>query len=195
MSTRDLKDNQIASAIFKGRTPRSDLDRIPLRDIALHFQNDSALLRYLLFCSVGNISLYNNSVSHSIIQPKNKPNRNPVFVDTLLTTVDEASNFHFTPEGAVRPPRMKTTNSASIGFQSSFSTREAPPTTMQSLTSRNSMLEKLLAVEVANYTYITLGIHSRYFFLYYKIRQLEVFESDTIIGRFLLWNLCSTPEK
>ena len=88
-----------------------------------------------------------------------------------------------TPEGAVGPPRAKTNNSVHADFQSSPNTWEAPPTTAQSLTSRISELEKLFTDEIATYTAITAGIHSQYFFLYDKIRQLEPGESDTIIWK------------
>ena len=53
------------------------LDRKTLQLIALQFQNDFAVLRYLLLFSVGNISPHDNSVSHSTIQPANKPNLKP----------------------------------------------------------------------------------------------------------------------
>ena len=49
------------------------LHRKALQFIALQFQNDFAVLRYLLLYSVGNFSPHDNSVSHSPIQPANKP--------------------------------------------------------------------------------------------------------------------------
>ena len=60
------------------------LDRKTLQILALQFQNDFAVLRYLLLYSVGNISPHDNSVSHSTIQPANKPNlKRKVFNVTL----------------------------------------------------------------------------------------------------------------
>ena len=129
------------------------LDRKTLQIIAPQFQNNFALLRFLLFRSDGNMSPDDNSPSHSTIQPTNRPN--PIFVDTLPTTVDEPSTFRFISEGAMGPPRKKIANFAITGFQSSLNTREAPPTTMQNLTSRISKLEKLFADEIALYTCFT----------------------------------------
>ena len=54
---------------------------------------------------------------------------------------------------------------------------------MQNLASRICKLEKLFADEITTYTSITAGIHSQYFFLYDKIRQLETGNSDTIIWK------------
>ena len=64
------KANQTVSATIKGSTLRSEDTAI----IALQFQNDFAVLRYLLLYSVGNFSPHDNFVSHSTIQPANKPN-------------------------------------------------------------------------------------------------------------------------
>ena len=55
---------------------------------------------------------------------------------------------------------------------------------MQNLTSRICKLEKLFADEISAYTSITAGIHSQYFFLYDKLRQLEPGDSDVIIWKF-----------
>ena len=54
---------------------------------------------------------------------------------------------------------------------------------MQNLTSKYCKLEKLFADEISIYTSITAGIHSQYFFLYDKIRQLEPGNSDAIIWK------------
>ena len=81
------------------------------------------------------------------------------------------------------PPRAKTNNSANTDFQPTPNTQEAPPTTVQNLASRICKLEKLFADEIKTYTSITAGIHSQYFFLYYKIRQLEPGNSDAIIWK------------
>ena len=56
---------------------------------------------------------------------------------------------------------------------------------VQNLTSRISKLEKIIAEEIATYTSITAGIHSQYFFLYDKIRQLEPGHSDVIVWKIL----------
>ena len=101
----------------------------------------------------------------------------------LLPCADASKLRHSTPVGVVGPPRAKANNSANSDFQSLPNTWEAPPTTEQNLTSRTSKLEKLLTDEIATYTSITAGIHSRYFFLYDKIRQLEPGNSDAIIWK------------
>ena len=54
-------------------------------------------------------------------------------------------------------------------------------TSVQNLASRICKLEKLFADGITTYTSITAGIHSQYFFLHDKIRQLEPGNSDTII--------------
>ena len=87
--------------------------------IALQYQNDFALPRYLLFYSVANISPDDLSVSHSTIQPTIKPILNPAsnFVNTLPTTAAEPSTFRSTPDGAVGPLKTKTTNRLSVFTQ------------------------------------------------------------------------------
>ena len=129
------------------------LDRKTLQFSALHFQNDFGLLRYLLFSSVGNISLSYNCISRSTMQPtkKPKPKPRPILVDTLPTTVDKPPTSRFTPEGDVRPRRAKVTNSASADLQSSLNTQEARPTTLQNFTSGIAKLENLFANEIATY--------------------------------------------
>ena len=54
---------------------------------------------------------------------------------------------------------------------------------MQNLTSTFSKLEKLIADEIATYTSMFAGIHSQYFLLYNKNRQLEAGDSDTTIWK------------
>ena len=54
---------------------------------------------------------------------------------------------------------------------------------LQNLTSSISKLEKLFANETSTYTSITAGIHSQYFFLFDKIRQLEPGNSDVIFWK------------
>ena len=85
--------------------------------------------------------------------------------------------------GAVGPPRTKTNNTANVDFQPVPKTQEASSTTIQNLTSRICKFEKLFANEVSTYTSITAGVHSQYFLLYDKIRQLESGNSDVIIWK------------
>ena len=95
----------------------------------------------------------------------------------------EHSVRRFTRVGAVGPPRAKTNNSANADFRPTHNTQEAPPIAAQNLTSRISKLEKIFADEIAAYTSITAGIHSQYFILYDKTRQLEAGNSDAIIWK------------
>ena len=81
------------------------------------------------------------------------------------------------------PPRAKRNSSANADFQPTTNTQEAPPTTVPNLTSRICKLEKLFADQLTNYTSITVGIYSQYFFLYDKIRQIETGNSDAIIWK------------
>ena len=85
-----------------------------------------------------------------------------------------------TPVGAVGTAKTKTNNIANTDFQPIPNTQE---TTIQNLTSRICKLEKLFANEVSTYTSITAGVHSQYFLLYDKIRQLEPGNSDVIIWK------------
>ena len=82
--------------------------------------------------------------------------------------------------GAVGPIRAKTNISAKADFQPTTNMREVSAFTAQNPTSRISKLEKIFADEVATYNSITAAIHSQYFFLYDKIRQLEPGNSDVI---------------
>ena len=76
--------------------------------------------------------------------------------------------------------KTKTNNTANTDFQPIPHTQE---TTIQNLTSRICKLEKVVANEVSTYTSITAGVHSHYFLLYDKIRQLEPGNSDVIIWK------------
>ena len=98
-----------------------------------------------------------------------------------LSCPDDTKLRRSTPVGAMGPPREKTNSSANADFQPTLNKQEAPPTTVQSLASRFYKLEKMFTDEIATYTSITAGIHSQYFFLYDKIRQLEPGTSDVII--------------
>ena len=146
------------------------LDRQALQLIALQLQNDFALLRYLLF------SDKDTAAKGSATSPLLNPNPN--------TNCTDAPSFRrSTPVGAVGPSRAKTNNSANADLQPTPNTQEVPTIMAQNLTSRISKLEKLFADEIATYTSITAGIHSQYFFLYDKIRQLEPGNSDVIIWK------------
>ena len=116
--------------------------------------------------------------------PKPYPNPKPILVDTLFTTVDEPSTFHFTLQGAVGPLRANEAKSANADFQSTHNTREATPTTAQNLTSRTSKLEKLFADEKTTYTFITAGIHSQYFCYMIKFASLMLVIRILSVGRF-----------
>ena len=85
--------------------------------------------------------------------------------------------------GAVGAARTETNNTRNIDSQPTPNSQGAPSATLQNLTTRFSKLEKLFANEVSSYTSITAGIHSQYFLLYDKIRQLEPGNSDVIVWK------------
>ena len=155
------------------------LDRQALPLIALQLQNDFALLRYLLFSDKATAA--KESATSPLINPYANPN--PPSSAFTLPCTDDAQIHCSTQVGAVGPSRAKTNNSANPVFQPVLNTQEVPPTAMQNLASRNCKLEKRFADEITTYTSITAGIHSQYFFLYDKIRQLEPGNSDTIIWK------------
>ena len=176
------------------------LDRQMLQLTALQLQNDFALLRYFLFSPVETISnkdiTVKNSATSSLLNSKAKPNPNPNPNPTSSTSplpgLGEPILRRSTPVGAVGPPRTigavgpprtKTNKIANADFQPTPNKQEVPSTTVQNLTSRICKLEKLFADEISAYTSITAGIHSQYFFLYDKIRQLEPGNSDVIIWK------------
>ena len=158
-----------------------NLDKQALQLIALQLQNDFALLRYLLFSNKDTAT--KESVTRPIINPSPNltPNPNPTSSAFTLPCTDDVQLHRSTPVGAVGPRRAKANSSANADFQPTLDTQEAPPTTVQNLASRISKLEKLFTDEITTYTSITAGIHSQYFFLYDKIRQLEPGNSDVII--------------
>ena len=156
-----------------------DLGRQTLRLTVLQLQNDIALLRYLLL-SDKDIAV-KNSATNPLINPNPNPNPNSTSSAFPLSCTEEPRLRRSTPMGAVGPPRAKTNNSANADSQALSNTREAPPTTVQNLTSRVSRLEKVYTHEIATYTAITVEIHSQYFSLYDKIRLLEARNSDVII--------------
>ena len=157
------------------------LDRQALQLIALQLQNDFALLRYLLSSDQGTAA--QDSANSPLINPNPNPNPNPTSSAFTLPCTDDAKLRRSTPVRAVGLPRAKTNNSANAGSQPKLNTREDPPTTVQNLASRICKLEKLFADEITTYTSIIAGIHSQYFLLYDKTRQLEPGNSDAIIWK------------
>ena len=143
------------------------LERKILQLITLQLQNDFALLRTLLFPSVGTIpicdtSLKNPATSPPIhTKPSPNPNPHPTSNALVLPCAAEPSVRRSTPVGAVGPPRAKTKKSANTNFQPTSNNQEAPPITGQNLTSRVSRLEKLFTDEIATDTSTTAGIPSQ----------------------------------
>ena len=182
---------------FNQHLKAEKLDRQILQLVALQLQNDFAVLRYLLFSSIGtlpnkDITVQDKATSpifNPIANPNPDVNPNPNPSSQLPSSAfplpgPRTPTLHrSTPVGAVGSARTKTTNTANADFHLTPNTQETPPTTVQNLTSRICKLEKLLANEISSYTSITAGIHSQYFFLYDKIRQLEPGNSDAIIWK------------
>ena len=161
------------------------LDRQTLQLFLLQLQNDFALLRYLLFSPVETISNKDITVKNSATSPllNSKPNPNSTSSAFPLPGPGEHTILRSTPLGAVGPPRTKTNKPTNADRQPTADAQEVPPTTVQNLTSRICKLEKLFADEISAYTSITAGVHSQYFFLYDKLRQLEPGHSDVIIWK------------
>ena len=172
---------------FSQHLKAEQLDRQTLQLIHLHLQNDFALLRYLLFSPVETIPNKNFTVKDSATSPLLNSNPNPTPNPTSSAFPLSGPRDHTllcsTPVSAVGPPRIKTNNSTNANPQPTHNSQEAPSTTVQNLTSRICKLEKLFADEFLAYTSITAGIHSQYFFLYDKLRQLEPGHSDVIIWK------------
>ena len=177
------------------------LDRQILQLVVLQLQNDFAVLRYLLFSSTGTIPNKDVTVKDAATSPFIDTNANPNPTANPNTNPNPNPNpnpsSHFpsafslpgprapplrrsTPVDAVGTAKAKTNNTANTDFQPIPNTQE---TTVQNLTSRICKLEKLFANEVSTYTSITAGVHSQYFLLYDKIRQLEPGNSDVIIWK------------
>ena len=170
---------------FHQHLKAEQLDRKTSELSVLKLQNDFALLRYLLFSSVGTILVTDISNKNSATSPSINPNLNVNRIPHAfrLPFAAEPPVRRSTLEGAVGPPRAKTNNSAKADFQSSPNTRETPLTQAQHSTSKISKREKLFEDETATYTSNTAGIHSKYFFLYDETRQLEPGNSDVIIWK------------
>ena len=170
------------------------LDRQILQLVVLQLQNDFAVLRYLLFSSTKttpnkDITLKDtatsplfdtNANSKPNVNLNPNPNASSHFTSAFPLSGPRAPKLRrSTPVGAVGTAKTKN-NTANADFQPIPNTQE---TTIQNLTSRICKLEKLFANEVSTYTSITAGIHSQYFLLYDKIRQLEPGNSDVIIWK------------
>ena len=151
--------------------------------IALQFQKDFALLRYLLSSPVETISTKNIAVKNSATSPLPIPNPNANSSAFPLPSTSESPFPCSTSVGAVGSPRAKTSNPENANFLSSSRTVETHSTMAQNLTSRISKLQKLFQYEIATYTSITARIHFQNFSLYDKIPQLEPGNSDAIIWK------------
>ena len=168
---------------FSQHLMAEQLDRQTLQLIPLQLQNDFVLLRYLLFSPVEIIPNKNITVKDSATSPLLNSNPNPTSSAFPLSGARDHTLLCSTPVGAVGPPRTKTNNTTNANPQPTPNLQETPSTTVQNLTSRICKLEKLFADELSAYTSITAGIHSQYFFLYDKLRELEPGHSDVIIWK------------
>ena len=162
------------------------LDRQTLQLNVLQLQNDFALLRYLLFSTVKTISnedfaVRNAAATSPLLDPNT--NTNPTSSSFPIPCTDDPTLRRSTLVGAVGLPRAETNNSVNADFQPTPNTQKTPAITAQNLTSRISKFEKLFADEIATHTYITAGIHSQNFFVYFKNRQLDPGNSDAIIWK------------
>ena len=175
---------------FQQHLKAEKLDRQILQLVVLQLQNDLAVLRSLLFSSTETIPNKDITVKDTATSPlfdttaHPNPNPNPSPHSTSsafpLPGPRAPTLRRSTPVGAVGTAKTKTNNTANADSQPIPNTQE---TTIQNLTSRICKLEKLFANEVSTYTSITAGVHSQYFLLYDKIRQLEPGNSDVIIWK------------
>ena len=186
---------------FNQHLKAEKLDRQILQLIVLQLQNDFAVLRYLLFSSTGTIPNKGVTVKDAATSPllnttaNPNPNGNPNPNPNPNPSPHSASSAFSlpgplaptlrrpTPVGAVGTAKTKTNDTTNADSQPTPKSQEVPSATLQNLTARISKLEKLFANEVSSYTSITAGIHSQYFLLYDKIRQLEPGNSDVIIWK------------
>ena len=180
---------------FNQHLKAEKLDRQILQLVVLQLQNDFAVLRYLLFSSTGTLPNKDVTVKDAATSPSLDTTANPIpnanpnpnpnpsshFSSAFSLPGPRAPTFcRSNPVGAVGTAKTKTNNTANNDFQPIPNTQD---TTIQNLTSRICKLEKLFANEVSTYTSITAGVHSQYFLLYDKIRQLEPGNSDVIIWK------------
>ena len=156
------------------------LDGQTLHLILLQLRNDFDLLRYLLFSRVDTIPNKHITVKDSATSSLMDSTLNPIPNPASTACTETPKLRRLTPVGAVGTAKTKTNNTANAVSQPIPNTQE---TTIQNLTSRLCKLEKLFANEVSTYTSITAGVHSQYFLLYDKIRQLEPGNSDVIIWK------------
>ena len=174
---------------FNQHLKAEKLDRQILQIVVFQLQNDFAVLRNLLFSSTGTLPNKDVTVKDAATSPSPdttgnlNPNPNPSshFSSAFSLPGPRAPPLcRSTPVGAVGTAKTKTNNTANTDSQPIPNTQE---TTIQNLTSKICKLEKLFANEVSMYTSITAGVHSQYFLLYDKIRQLEPGNSDMIIWK------------
>ena len=174
---------------FNQHLKAENLDRQILQLVVLQLQNDFAVLRYLLFSSTETLPNKDITVKDAATSPLIDTNANPNPNPNPSSQLPSAFSLpgpraptlrRSTPVGAVGTAKTKTNNTANTDLQRIPNTQE---TTIQNLTSRICKLEKLFANEVSTYTSITAGVHSQYFLLYDKIRQLEPGNSDVIIWK------------
>ena len=177
LSTGFSQDHSTVQPRLEGGTPRSTNIATQCPSTA----KDSALLRYLLFSNKD--FAVKNSATSPLFNTNPNLNPNPTSSAFPLLGPGKPKLRHSIPVGSVGPPKANINNSANAGFQLTPNTQVVPPTTVQKLTSRISELEKLFADEIATYTSITAGIHSQYFVLDEKIRQIEPGKSDVIIWK------------
>ena len=177
---------------FNQHLKAEKLDRQILQLVVLQLQNDFAALRYLLFSSTKTTPNKDITLKDAATSPlfDTRANPNP----NVNPNPNPNPSSHFTsafPLSGPRTPtlRRSTPVSAAGTAKTKNNTANADPqpipntqeTAIQNLTSRICKLEKLFANEVSTYTSITAGIHSQYFLLYDKIRQLEPGNSDVIM--------------
>ena len=169
------QDHPTVQPTLEGKTLRPTNITTPCPQLQYEF----ALLRYLLFSSVGTICnkdvAVKNPATSPLVNPIPNTNTDPNLTSTafLLPCASEHFIHRSTPVGAVGQSSAKRNNSANADFQPTPKTHESAPIAAQNLTSRTSELENSFSDEIATYTSITAGIHSQNFFLHDKIRQLE----------------------
>ena len=179
---------------FNQHLKAEKLGRQILQLVVLQLQNNFAVLRYLLFTSTGTLPNKDIAVKDTATRPLIDTNANPNPIPNPNPSSHLPSAFSLpgpraptlrrsTPVGAVGAARTETNNTTNIDSQPTPNSQGAPSATLQNLTTRISKLEKLFASEVSSYTSITAGIHSQYFLLYDKIRQLEPGNSDVIVWK------------
>ena len=81
------------------------------------------------------------------------------------------------------PLKAETAIYTNAGSQFASNTQDNPSSLMQNLILRICLLQKLFSEEITTYTSITSGIHSQYFLLDDKFRQLKSGNSDIILWK------------